>query len=112
MRQMLIAVATLAAALTAVSATAADAPLSPKTPWVVDYAETFCTASRSYGTADAPLQLAFRPAPDDQLLQIIVIRRSPYTPAAHEPVTVEFGGQTLKATALLYGAQKSARRIG
>lgn len=93
------------------AAAPAPAPLPPQKAWVVDYAETFCTASREYGEPEKPLELVFRPSPNDSLLQVIVVRKSPYTSAEHVPVTVGFAGRTVKATALVYANQKSGRKI-
>ncbi|MBV9930495.1 MAG: energy transducer TonB [Alphaproteobacteria bacterium] len=93
------------------AAVPASGPLPPRKAWIVDYAETFCTAVREYGDADAPLELVLRPSPNDSLLQLFVIRKSANATAEHVPVTVAFAGRTVKATALVYSVEKSGRKV-
>lgn len=101
----------LTALLASASAAAAAAPLPPNKPWVVDYAETFCTASRQYGEAADPLTLVLRPSPEGNVLQLFLIRSGKEAPAEHVPLTLDFAGRTLKASALVYGVKKSGRRM-
>lgn len=100
----------LALAAAAAPAPAPTAPLPPKKAWVVDYAETFCTAARSYGDDAAPLDFALRPAPNGDVLQFYILRSGGFEPARHVPVTVAFGEQVVKATALTWGPKKEGRR--
>jgi TonB family protein len=101
----------LASLVAFLAAAAPPAPLPPRQAWVVDYAETFCSASREYGAPDAPLALAFRPSPDGKLLQVFVVRNGGSIPAEHVPVTVGFAERTVKTTALVYSAPKSRRQL-
>ena len=77
---------------------------------MVDYAETFCTARRSFGDEKAPLDLFLRPSPNGDLLQFFVIRNGGFAAAEHVPVTVGFGERAVKGTALLYGGRQNGRR--
>lgn len=91
-------------------AAAAPTPLTSTKAWVVDYAETYCSAALSFGTPDAPLDLVVRPAPDGDVLQLYVLKSGGYMVGQHVPVTVGFAGQAVKGTALLYGINKTDRR--
>ena len=95
----------------AAAGTTPGAPLAPRTGWVIDYADTFCTATRGYGDPEDGPQLAFRPAPNDELVQIAVLRRGAYLPAEHTSVTVSFADEELKTTALHYFVKKSGHRV-
>lgn len=101
-----------AGALAAAPPAAAPAPAAPpRNPWVVDYAETFCTAVRSFGEPDHAVQLALRPSPTGDVLQLFVIRKGSFAEAEHVPVTVGFDGRSIRTTALRYGPWKGNREI-
>jgi TonB family protein len=97
-------------AMAAAAPPAAPIPLPPKKAWVVDYAETFCTAGRPYGDAGAPLDLVLRPSPKGDLVQFYILRNGTYMSAAHVSVAVGFADTAVKTTALVYGGKKSGRR--
>jgi len=104
--------ALLAAAGLAAAPPAPEAPpRAPTKGWVVDYADTFCSASREYGDAQNPLLFVLRPSPTGELLQLFVIRPSHYVSAEHIPVTLDYAGRTEKTTALVYGSHKTSRRF-
>lgn len=100
-----------ALAFASVPATAADAPLKPIKPWVLDYGETNCSASRMYGSEAAPTFLAFRPSPSGTVMQIIIARPGRISEAQHFPTTVAIGGQTLKTTALDFGVKDKGTEV-
>lgn len=56
------------------TAVAAPAPLKPTSPWTVDFGDAHCIAMREYGTAKAPLTLAFKPSPIGDVVQVSVVR--------------------------------------
>jgi TonB family protein len=82
-------------------------PLGPTKPWVLDYAETQCLASREYGTAADPLTLAIRPAPSGETYELILARKRSGPWFADElEGTVDFRqGPPIKAWVLHYGAK-------
>jgi hypothetical protein len=68
--------ASFAVASLALSAMAAAAPtpLAPTSHWNVDLGDAHCIAMRNYGTAEAPVILAFKPSPIGDVMQLSVIR--------------------------------------
>ncbi len=55
-------------------AAAPIAPIAPTGKWTVDFGEAQCVAMRNYGTADAPLTLAIRPAAIGDVMQMSVVQ--------------------------------------
>ena len=47
----------------------------PNEKWVVNYDNAQCVASRSYGTAEKPLILIFKPSPVGDVMQLSVLRK-------------------------------------
>lgn len=91
-----------AAALLSTSPTLAD-PLQPTGKWDLDYGETQCIASRSYGDPGDPVTLAIRSSPNGKTYEILVARKYHVSePAAEEEGTVDFGSGPIKAWALFY----------
>jgi hypothetical protein len=81
----------------------ADEALRPVKPWVLDYAEAQCLASRDYATSDGPVTLAFRPAPNGATYEIFVLRKSRSPMFAEElEGSVDFGRGAIKAWLLHY----------
>ncbi|HEY0311535.1 MAG TPA: TonB family protein [Allosphingosinicella sp.] len=104
-------------AVTLLLAAFAAAPAEPQPPmpptkrWVVDYAETYCTATREYGDSAKPLQLVLRPSPRNNLLQIFVIGPGRREGAQHVSASYQFAGRTFKTTALLYGSKTTPQQV-
>lgn len=65
---------------------AAAAPLQPTAKWNVDFGEAHCIAMRNYGTKEAPILLAFKPAPLGDIIQMSVVR-----PGSNKDIS-EYGG--------------------
>ena len=93
------------------SGAVAAAPRQPTKPWNVDYGESACSASRTYGNDDQAVVFALRPSPAGKVMQMIVVRPGRVEEAEHVPATVSFAGQQLKTTALLYQAEKEKLQI-
>lgn len=103
-RMSLIVVA--AAILAATPGPTAAAPLTPLKPWVLDYAENQCNASRQYGSAKDPIVLVIRPAPNGQFYELLV-GSSEVGPRYAEELkgSVDFGQGPIKAWLLHFGAK-------
>ena len=102
-----------AAALIAVLATVprqAAEPLQPTAKWNVDFGDAHCIAMRNYGTDDAPLVLALKPAPIGDVMQVSVLRVSGKKDTDQYPGTMAVGESApVKVSVLGYPA-KAARR--
>ncbi|HEY1604201.1 MAG TPA: energy transducer TonB [Allosphingosinicella sp.] len=77
-------------------------PLQPTKGWVLDYADTDCTATRQYGSDAEPFELVLRPSPFGHVIQLIVLRNGLGTVARHVPATVTLPHGPLATTALRY----------
>jgi Gram-negative bacterial TonB protein C-terminal len=86
-------------------AVAAEMPLHPIEPWVLDYADAQCLAFRQYGTAQDPISLAIKPSPNGETYELLVgrTRRGPKY-AEEVEGSVNFGDGPIKASLLHYGA--------
>lgn len=65
------------AALLAILGTAptrAAEPMRPTGKWNVDFGDAHCTATRTYGSPDKPITLAFKSAPIGDVMQLTVVR--------------------------------------
>src|SRR5258708_814611 len=81
----------------------ADMLLQPVKPWVLDYADAQCVASRDYATPNGSVTLVFRPAPNGASYEIFVLRKSPSPMFAEElEGSVDFGRGPIKAWLLHY----------
>lgn len=60
------------AVATASPSNAATEPRAPTKPWVVEFAESTCLASREYGTGKDVLILSFKPSPIGNFLQLSI----------------------------------------
>src|SRR6185295_20321389 len=96
------------AALFVSFAPAMGAPLKPTKPWVLDYAEAQCIASREYGD----LTFGVRPAPNGETYEFLVLdqRPGPYY-AAEFKGNVDFGRGPIAAWGLVFRAQANKARI-
>ena len=93
------------------TASAAE-PLSPTAKWVVDYAEHQCVASRSYGTADVPLALAFKPSPLGDVLQFTVVKNVMGGDPQQAPITIRIGDHSpIEMKALAFNATRAKARM-
>ena len=61
--------------LTAASgAPGAGQALEPSKPWVLDYADTQCVATRDYGSQESPITLGFSPSANGENYQILLVQ--------------------------------------
>jgi len=104
MKQTLAALASIAFGLALTPAEALAAPRQPVRPWVVDYGETNCSASRAYGSSEAPLMLAFRPSPKGNVMDLILARTAQVSAPQQLAVTVTLGDTPLKTTLMRHAA--------
>lgn len=58
-----------------VSPVEAQSWLIPTGKWTVDYGETQCAATREFNSRDGAVGLAIRPAPNNQVVEILVVRK-------------------------------------
>lgn len=80
----------------------------PTARWVVNYDNAQCVASRSYGTEDKPLHLAFKPSPTGNVMRIMLIRNGPAADAEQRPAMVRFDDKKpIVANALAYGDRQT-----
>jgi TonB family protein len=92
MRMSLPLLASFLAFSSAAPVAAAPMPRSPTGPWVVDFAEQQCLASRPFGTADKPLFLGLKPSPAGEIVQVVVVLKARTAMEANEePVTIRIG---------------------
>jgi TonB family protein len=76
--------------------------LIPQGPWVVDYADTQCSASRKYDPG--PILFAIRPAPNGETYELLLGRERSGPHYAEElEGSVDFGRGPIKAWLLHYG---------
>jgi TonB family protein len=82
---------------------AVAATLKPFKPWIVDYAEAQCIATRDYGSSGHPVTLGIRPSPNGETYELLVARAAPTPPYAQEiEGNVDFGQGALKAWVLRF----------
>jgi hypothetical protein len=96
--------ALLACAAPLAPARAAEPPLQPIKGWTLDYGETACTAIRTYGSAEAPITLAFRPSPNGNVVRAVVVRPGRASNAYHFELDAEIGTTRVKTTGLHFGS--------
>ena len=93
-----------ASSLLALSPAHSAEPLQPIEPWVVDFADSHCTASRTYGTKEKPVTIAFRPSASGDVMRLMIGRTGRVWDARHFPVTVSHSAVATKASALRFGS--------
>lgn len=104
MKTVLLLLASVAAALPA-PASAAPPARQPAGKWVVDYAETNCSAARAYGTDKDPLTLAVRMSPRGNIARLIIARPGRRTEPHHFPVKLNALPADAGTTALRFTSQ-------
>lgn len=91
---------------------ATTAPLrQPLTKWNVDYGDTVCTAARAYGSQTAPLNIAFRPSPNGNVVRLIIARPGKTASARHFPITTSITSAQAKTTGLRFASSKGETEI-
>lgn len=108
--RMLLSLALLAGSL---SAAARAEPRAPTGQWVVDFHASQCVASRSYGTKQQPLELAFKAPALGNVMQVAVIRPGkPSTFAQQLNAWVVIGdGAPLRSTMTAFTIMKGGQRV-
>ena len=96
----------LVLAPTAVLADSPPAPvnaLAPTKPWVVEWAESSCVASRQYEAQGKPITLALRPSPMGGTMQLILLAQRRSVDAYQGDTTIRGGtGEPIKNSMLSY----------
>lgn len=88
---------------------AGAAPLrQPTGKWVVDYAETHCTASRTYGGGENQTTLALRPSPNGKVVRLVIVRPGTVRTPHHFPVSTSV---TPKTTGLRFKSSHKESEI-
>ncbi|MEA3063021.1 MAG: hypothetical protein QOJ94_2802 [Sphingomonadales bacterium] len=82
-------------------------PHRPISPWNLDYGPTACNAIATYGTANKPITLAFRPSPNGTVVRLIVLFPGRGVPAYQFEVKTNITGATVRTTGLRFPASKS-----
>lgn len=96
--------------LTSQSPARAADMLNPLGKWVVDYADTQCSASRTYGQRNDPVFFAIRPAPNGETYELLLGReRSGPVYAEELKGSVDFGRGSINAWLLRYGGKKGKK---
>lgn len=86
--------------------------MPPTGPWTVDYGETNCTASRSYGSAEKPLLLVLKRSVSDGATQLLIMQAGSGAAATQHDVIVTGGlGTAIRTTALDYSVTNPKNRI-
>lgn len=101
------------AAMCAMSLCESHVDASPRQPtgnWRVDYDTAQCLAMRDYGTSAKPLELIFKPSPNNGVMRILVVRHgSPTTDQM--PATLKLGSLLKHTNLLVYSDDKNQFRI-
>ena len=92
----------LVAFLGAAPSTATEPLRQPTGKWVVDYGETYCTASRAYGTPERPLTLGFRPALQGSVVRLVLVRAGRVATPHHFPVSINAAASGRETTGLRF----------
>jgi hypothetical protein len=104
---LLVALVAVAGVTTASPIPADEVVLKPSGKWAVDYADTRCVASRSFGDPSSPVVLGVRPSLNETTVRLIIARNSGYLTPRHLPVTVA----GTKASALYFSATGTRQRL-
>ena len=104
----------LVLAPTAVLADSPPAPadaLAPTRPWVVEWAEISCVASRQYDVSDRSMTLAFRPSPMGGTMQVFVIANKASSDGIQGDTTILGGtGKPIRSSMLTYPLDHKAAK--
>jgi TonB family protein len=83
-------------------------PLNPIKPWILNYADEQCLASREYGAPQHPTILAFRPAGNGKSYEVFVFRTTAYPRFAQELTgSIDFGLGPIQTWLLRYHVTRS-----
>ena len=104
----------LVLAPTAVLADSPPAPvnaLAPTKPWVVEWAESSCVASRQYDASGTSMTLAFRPSPMGGTMQVFVIANKASFDGIQGDTTILGGtGEPIRSSMLTYPLDDKAAK--
>jgi hypothetical protein len=105
MKQFASVACCFAATLFSAVSPARALPREPIRNWVVDYGDTHCTASRSYGTDEKPLTFGMRLSASGKIVRLMVVRRGSVGDPRHIKVNVTHSATPIKGTALRFGSK-------
>jgi TonB family protein len=95
-----------------VGSVGATQPRQPTAPWVVNYDDAQCVASRNYGTEDKPLFVALKPSPTGSVMRVMLVRNGSSSVADQRPASVGFDGKpAIPVKALSFGDSKTRRLV-
>lgn len=83
----------------------------PLGKWVVDYGDTLCTASRTYGRQEAPMTLALRPSPNGTVVRLLIVRPGKAPLPEHFAVTTSITPAKAKTTGLRFASGNKKSEI-
>ena len=87
-------------------------PRQPTDPWIVNFDNAQCVASRSYGTAEAPLVLVLKASPLGDVMQLAILRRGNGNGAWAFDARLQIDDRPALSTSLLvYDSGKSGLTI-
>jgi hypothetical protein len=102
----------IASLLFATPAGAETMQLQPTGKWVVDYADTQCTATRSFGTLDGPLHLSIKPSPTSDVVQIALLKDGKRKVGVQDSAMLKMGDRSpVEVGSLEYGLEKTNVRL-
>jgi TonB family protein len=83
----------------------------PVKPWNLDYGLTACMAIATYGTAEKPITLAFRPSPNATVVRLIVLLPGHGGPAFQFELKTNITGATVKTNGLHFSGTAGKSNI-
>lgn len=109
--EMLPLLPTVVLFLAAAASIAAAEPRQPNSRWTVNFHDSQCVASRSYGTAESPLDLVIKAPAVGDVLQVGIIRDAELVDTDTLEGKVSLGeGKPLPVTVLAFTATESKKR--
>ncbi len=95
-----------------VSPAVSAAPLQPTSKWVVDFAESQCIASRSYGSDDKPLTLVLKPTVLGEVMTLAIVREGRLSAVEQYEVAITLDdGSPIKSSLLAFSPKGQKRRV-
>jgi hypothetical protein len=85
--------------------------LQPTSKWLVDYAPTMCTASRTYGSENDPIYFGIIPSPSGDVVRFLISRKGKVGDAHHFSLHLRFSGQQIRTTGLRFDAPNTENQI-
>jgi hypothetical protein len=84
-------------------------PLSPSGNWNVEYDDTQCLATRSFGDPKEPVRLVIKPSPTSDVTQLLLLKERRLSTAVQHNASIQVGNRpAMKVKQLNYGARQFA----